>query len=336
MRDFWKSSGFHLLQRDGAGALVVTDDFLRAYLHRPELAPVEESCDAERALHAMLVEDPRAIVEAARLEAVADSDARDNFRVILGFRDLLVASGTVEAAYLAIARGAPGVPPLFVDHLAHAITRNMLDGCDDPIRLRAAELLFRAQNVSLTDGAILLADEDTVQMHAASGGFGNLGRLIAETGTPTRNIELDVLSEDNKAIYWGRDDRFDTVLDVSFGRPGLIALTGVLQSWLRHFLAVETEIEPVGMIRDERWVWHVGLDVAASAILNDLYNEIEVGEDRLATILSLFRLTFRDPDRMRADIAGRPVYLGMAMDNSKVLRLKPQNLLVNLPLVEAS
>jgi hypothetical protein len=34
------------------------------------------------------------------------------------------------------------------------------------------------------------------------------------------------------------------------------------------------------------------------------------------------------------DIAGRPIYLGMAMTTDNVLRLKPQNLLVNLPLAE--
>ena len=42
-QDFWRSSGFHLLERNGAGRLRVTDDFLRAYLLRPELRPVEES-----------------------------------------------------------------------------------------------------------------------------------------------------------------------------------------------------------------------------------------------------------------------------------------------------
>ena len=35
---------------------------------------------------------------------------------------------------------------------------------------------------------------------------------------------------------------------------------------------------------------------------------------------------------MRPDIAGRPVYLGLAMSEDETLRLKPQNLLVNLPL----
>jgi hypothetical protein len=35
---------------------------------------------------------------------------------------------------------------------------------------------------------------------------------------------------------------------------------------------------------------------------------------------------------MREQIAGRPVYLAMAMDAEQRLRLKPQNLLLNLPL----
>ena len=60
--------------------------------------------------------------------------------------------------------------------------------------------------------------------------------------------------------------------------------------------------------------------------------QVVVGEDRLARVLALFRLEFADPAVMRADIAGRPVYLGMARDAADRLRLKPQNLLVNLPL----
>ena len=47
--DVWPNSGFRLLERNGDGHLTITDDFLRAYLMRPEVAPVDESCDAERA-----------------------------------------------------------------------------------------------------------------------------------------------------------------------------------------------------------------------------------------------------------------------------------------------
>jgi len=54
----------------------------------------------------------------------------------------------------------------------------------------------------------------------------------------------------------------------------------------------------------------------------------------MTRLLSLFRLEFRDSRVMRPDIAGRPVYLAMAMGEDSRLRLKPQNLLVNLPLAE--
>jgi len=38
-RDFWQSSAHHLLDRDCDGKLVVTDEFLRLYLARPEIMP---------------------------------------------------------------------------------------------------------------------------------------------------------------------------------------------------------------------------------------------------------------------------------------------------------
>jgi hypothetical protein len=110
----------------------------------------------------------------------------------------------------------------------------------------------------------------------------------------------------------------------------------VLESWLRHFLGIATSIQPVQRISDERWAWHVGLDADASAILNDLYDGQEVDEERLGRLLSLFRLEFADPGVMRSNVAGRPVYLGLAMSAKGVLRLKPQNLLVNLPLAAAA
>ena len=38
---------------------------------------------------------------------------------------------------------------------------------------------------------------------------------------------------------------------------------------------------------------------------------------------------------MRADVQGKPVYLGLAMNEQGLLKLKPQNLLLNLPLANA-
>jgi len=95
-------------------------------------------------------------------------------------------------------------------------------------------------------------------------------------------------------------------------------------------------IQPVQQIRDERWVWHVGLDAEASALLNDLYEGRTVDDTRRARLLTLFRLDFRNPGDMLARVRGRPVYLGLAMTGAGRVKLKPQNLLVNLPLARTT
>ena len=102
--DFWLSCGHHLLDRDAAGGLVITDDFLRAYLARPELAPPEDACETERRLHKSLLDDPRRPVAADQVAAIADPDARENWEVMVGLRDQLARHRTLEAAYLDIVR----------------------------------------------------------------------------------------------------------------------------------------------------------------------------------------------------------------------------------------
>ena len=300
------------------------------------MRPVEESNDSERALHAALLRNPREAVSGERLAAMADPDAIENYQVVLGFRERLLAADSLEDCYLKLFLEPQGitVPPLFVDQLAHIIARATLEGAADPLQARAAELLFRPQQVTINDGAIMAADAETVEMFATSGGFGSLGRLVAEAQTPLRTVELDVLTETNAEIYWGRDSRYDTVLNLNFAGAGLDALCRVLEGWIRHFYSIGVSIQPVQKISDERWVWHIGLDAAGTSMLNDLYNGAEVGEGRLARLISLFRMDFQDSSVVAAGIAGRPVYLAMAMSEQSQLRLKPQNLLVNLPLAE--
>jgi hypothetical protein len=333
MPDFWRSSGYHLLAPEQGCRLAVTDDFLRAYLLRPELRPVAESCKDELALHEALLEAPRREIAGERPAGLADPDARENYAAFLRFRERLLAAPSLEAAYLDLVRhGLNGIPPLFLDQLAHVVLRHVLDGCEDPIRLRAGELMFREQKVTLMEGAILLADEETVEMHASGQGQGSLGRLLVQNEVPLRTVELDVLDEAKAALYWQRSDRFDMVLDMSFARPGPDGLCRVLEGWVRHFTGAAVAIQPVQQVQDERWVWHIGLDAEASALLNALYEGVEVGEEDLARLLALFRLDFRDPADMLERVRGRPVYLGLAMTGAKRLKLKPQNLLVNLPL----
>lgn len=259
-RDYWKSAGFHLLERDSAGWLRVTDRFLMAYYTRPEVHPVEESCAAEHALFEALMADPFRRVGEDEIAAIADEDARENYRIVLRFRDHLARYGTLEAAYMALftAPDAPAVPPVFIDQMAHAILCNMLDGVRDPMRLRAAELFFREQNVSLDDGRVMLADEEIVEMYARTGGMGGLGQLLIESSTAARQVNLDVIDDENSGLYWDRSDRFDTVVDFRFTQPALDAFARVLEAWVSHFLGIACRIQPMQAIRDERWSWHVG------------------------------------------------------------------------------
>jgi hypothetical protein len=224
------------------------------------------------------------------------------------------------------------VAGLFLDHMAHVIVRNILDDATDPFQARAGELLFREQSATSEDGVILLGDSETVGMLAATAGMGSLGKLIAESGVKPKQVNMDVLVAETADIYWQRCERFDTVLDLTFARPGLAALARVLEAWVAHFLEAKVTIEPVQRIEDEHWVWHVGLDQDASQFLNDLYEGKEIDQERAERLLSLFRLEFEDASLMRADVAGRPVYLALSMSAGKKVRLKPQNLLVNLPL----
>jgi hypothetical protein len=334
--DFWRNSGFHLLQRDRSGWLALSDDFLRAYLLRPEIAPVEESCDPERRLHAALIDRPRRPVGDAELEAIADPDARDNYRVLLRFRQRLIEAGTLEGCYLELFRAGVDVAPLFVAQLAHVILRNVLDGCDDPLRLRAGELFFREQKATLREGQVLLADLETIEMHASGGRYGSLGRLLVEAQGALGTVELDVLGAENAALYWSRESRHDTVIALGHGGAGLAALCRVIEAWVAHFFGVEVSVEPLRAIEEARWAWHIGLDAQSSAILNELWRGGEVEPGRIRRILALLRMQFADPADMRADVAGRPVYLALSSDDGDVVRLKPQNLLVNLPLAGRS
>ena len=342
MHDFWPNCGYTLLSSNDAGYLIVTDPFLRSMLMRPEMAPVAASCPSEIALHEKLLMDPRRAVPLADLSGLQDRDAADNYAVWVRFRERLLAFPTLEASYTALFQGqGVDVAPVFVQQLTQILLRHVLrETSDVPVsamQARAAEMLFRTQKISiLEDGAVMAADDDTVERHALSGGFGSLGELLKKSGIPLRSVDLDVLSADNTDAYWPRSDSYDLVISLNHGQPALEALCRVLERWIAHFLSVEVRIQTDREIVDEHWVWHVGLDAQASSLLNDLYTGKEIDEDRMSRLMCLFRLEFVNPADMRTDVAGRPVYLAMAMNESKQLKLKPQNLLLNLPLARRS
>jgi hypothetical protein len=351
--NFWTSCGFDQLHRNAHGWLEPSEDYFRLYLARPELALVSESCKAEIRLHQSLLASPLLPVEPQVLSQLKDPDVRDNYRVFLGFRDSLLACGTLENYCLALFRnGVTHTPPDFIDLMVQAIVRNLLDASTDARLARAAEMLFRAQRISVQNGQVLSADLKVVDMHSQTGGLGELGKLLLENKVALKAQNLEVLQDDNAHRYWLADERFNFLLDLTHevqqelshgltlrmnrARSGLTSLAQVLEMWLAHLLGVRVNISPLQRIEDPSWRWHVGLDAQASTLLNDLYEDRPVDEARMARLVSLFRLEFLDVGDMRPDVAGKPVYLAMMMNEQNILRLKPQNLLLNLPLKAAS
>lgn len=331
MKDFWLSSGHHLLDRDAAGRLTVTDAFLKAYMARPELLPPEDACEAEVMLHhQLLMHDPRRPIAAQEIAAIQDPDARENWRFMVTFRDRLLAAPSLEAAYLALARGsAADTPPLFMNQLAQLVLRNALDRADDPAVLRAAELFYRQQRVTFHEGAVLLADAETIEVHEQNR---HASPLLSMLGGPAVE-ELEILDDDNAGTYFDRSDAFDMVLGLggadSAARRGLAT---AMAAWIRHLLAIEVRVTPVARVEEDDWAWFVGLDAEATRIGNALWMDEELEPGASERILALFRLDFADRREARPEIGARPVWLILAMAADGTVRMKPQNLIASLPL----
>jgi Family of unknown function (DUF6352) len=325
--DFWLSSGHHLLDRGEDGGLVVTDEFLKAYLARPEVAPPLEACGNERALYRGLLDDPRQRVAPARIAAIDDADARENWNLLIAWRDHILSHPTLEAAYLALVREGLTFPPIFMSQIVQVILRNMLDDCVDVFVLRAAELFFRPQHLAVYEGSLLAADEETFSGTPGSRPLSPLVSLLGLKSEP----EVDVLNEDNAGSYWERSDSFDLALDLTAGRRGLIALGEVVTRWIRHLLAVDVEIEAVTELRGVTFNWYVGLDASATRIGDTLWKGEDLDQATQDLVVGLFRLSYADDTELIEPARAAPTYLIAAAATDMSLRLKPQNLVTGLP-----
>ncbi|MEC7094556.1 MAG: DUF6352 family protein, partial [Pseudomonadota bacterium] len=262
----------------------------------------------------------------AEFDAIVDRDVVHNYQAVLAFRSFLAQYPTLEAAYMAVVAGAKiDFPPLFLEQMTQIILRNIMDGETDTLKIRAAECLFRQQTVTLDDGRIMVADHATVQLQAG------MARMLQEGPAPDE-VSIDILATETADEYWQRSDMFNTSVDLAFTQPALDGFCRVMESWIAHFLGITTRIQPMREIEDESWSWHVGLDAVSNDLFNDLYAGADVGEDRLRSILCLFKLEAEEG--LIPEMAGKPVYLGLAMDEAGSVRMKPQNLLANLPLAK--
>lgn len=325
-RDFWLSCGHHLLERGADGRLVLTDEFLKAYLARPELMPPPQACGAEREVHATLMRDPRRPIVTSQITAMADPDARENWQFAIAWRDHLLSEPSLESAYLSIVRNRLPFPPLFLDHLAQLILRNALDDCRDALVLRAAEVFFRSQQLRTYAGSVFAEDmESTKAVPTLQSPLTTLLGLGAHDA-------LEVLTEGNACAYWERSDAFDLGLDLTAGRRGLAALGEVATRWIRHLLGVEVTIEAVSEVRDAKLAWYVGLDSHGTRIGDALWNEVQVDEPTRQRVVGLYQLRFADEAVILEIARDTPTFLIAAASPDLVLRLKPQNLITGLPL----
>jgi hypothetical protein len=218
------------------------------------------------------------------------------------------------------------MPPLFINQLVHAILRNALDGVADARVLRAAELFFRVQRVSLHEGSLIVADEETI------GGVGSLplSPLVSMLGIPVE-ANIDVLNEENAQSYWERSDRFDMALDLTAGRAGLGALAEAMRRWIAHLLGVGVTIDALTELRNAPLTWYVGLDAEATRIGDLIWSGGEIDEAAMAKVAGLFRLTFDNPALALDRVQGEPAYLILAVTPDNLIRMKPQNLVTGLP-----
>jgi hypothetical protein len=331
VKDFWVSSGHHLLDRDEADRLTVTDAFLKAYLARPELLPPEGACEAELRLHhELLMHHPRRPVGQDEIAAMGDPDARENWAFMIAFRDRLLAAPSLEAAYLQLALGSTAdTPPMLMNQLAQVVLRNALDGENEPAVLRAAELFYRPQRVSFHEGALLLADAETIEIHEQNR---HTSPLLSMLGGPAVT-ELEILEEANAGSYFDRSDAFDMVLRLGGAdSPARRGLAAAMEAWIRHLVAVRVTIEPVEQIEDDNWAWFVGLDAEATRIGNALWRGEDLDPETAERIVALFRLRFSDIGEVRPQVGAQPIWLIMAMTPDRTIRMKPQNLIAGLPL----
>jgi hypothetical protein len=105
---------------------MVTDEWLKAYLARPELRLHPDPSAAEKRLYEALFAEPQRRVVPEEIAAIADADARQNWELMIAFCDPLLRHKTLEAVYLDLIRhGVANTPPLFLDQLVHVILRNV-------------------------------------------------------------------------------------------------------------------------------------------------------------------------------------------------------------------
>ena len=83
----------------------------------------------------MLLSNPRHGVSGEDIAAISDADARENWGLMIAFRDRLLKHRTLESAYLDFVRrpGSSLTPPIFLNQLVHVISAQRLGWLRRPL-----------------------------------------------------------------------------------------------------------------------------------------------------------------------------------------------------------
>src|SRR3546814_11717230 len=135
-----------------------------------------------------------------------------------------------------------------MNQLAHVVLRNALDDETDPFVLRAAELFYRPQRVAFHEGAVLLADTESIEGHERER---RAFPLIGMLGGPAV-AELGILDESNAAGYFARSAAFEIVIDLTREAERL-GLAAALTAWVHYLIEIRVELAPSGRGGGASW-----------------------------------------------------------------------------------
>jgi hypothetical protein len=254
------------------------------------------------------------------LTAIEDADARENYAFYQRLQTEALAAGGLKAYYWQLIQSEVAlVPPEVMDTIAEQLTNHMLDASVEAnverqspekniaIQYAAAEWFYQRQAVHLEDG-----------------------RVVHDVARDSVRDPLDLSHGMVNELSHG------LLFRLSNANSGLKALSQVLEKWVAYMLDIEVTVKSLAKVDDAAWRWHIGLEATSTGVLNDLYLGNDVSPERLGQLVSLFKLEFKHPSQLQADMKqgreGKPIYLGLAMDTNGFVKIKPQNLLLNLPI----
>jgi hypothetical protein len=190
-------------------------------------------------------------------------------------------------------------------------------------------LFCRAPRASVHEGALLLADAERVDEAEADRHAAPLAVMFAGPAIE----QLDIMTDETAWTYWSRSDAFTMALNLGGNPRSREGLARAIEAWIRHMLGTTVLVTPERGLVDEDWRWFVGLDAEATRIGNALWQGRKLDPGAEQRLLAVFKMSFVDESAVLSAVKGHPVWLLLAETPDRVLRMKPQNLLVGLPLV---